>query len=229
MRGETVEKRDLTGNDTLRGLSQGEPGGAVDFGEGLATAGFRRPFHLESDRTQRGDVEIALDGEGVDPLARLLADAAQRNQLAGQGPAGLLGKLAAGRLLGRLVLVVLALGDRPGAEVALGPEGSARMNEQDFRAGRRPAEQQDAGASGGHCARSSSSSVAGSGSPSQKRSRARSKTLPGSAAAVPNNVIDERNFLSSGLPKTPRRSAEPGRSSNAAVASRSRCPSSGWA
>ena len=67
--------------------------------------------------------------KAIDQLAAFLADLAERPQRMLKFDAELFGKLAPGGSL-RLFVGVFSLGNRPGAEVALGPERTAGMNEQ---------------------------------------------------------------------------------------------------
>ena len=67
--------------------------------------------------------------KAIDQLAAFLADLAERPQRMLEFDAELFRKLAPGGSL-RLFVGVFSLGNRPGAEVALGPERTAGINEQ---------------------------------------------------------------------------------------------------
>src|SRR5439155_7914563 len=131
-----VEERRLGGEEPLARLVEPEPGRPVDLRELLRPARARRPFELERVAAHRLRVEVALRRPGPDELATALAHLPQLDQRSlGQLGAGLLGELAPGANQRRLVVAVLALGDRPGAEVLARPERPARMDEQHLRAG----------------------------------------------------------------------------------------------
>ena len=61
-------------------LVRAEPGDTVDLRERLPSAAPRRPLHLEGVGDGGGRVEIALDRPGVDDLAALLDDRAERDR-----------------------------------------------------------------------------------------------------------------------------------------------------
>ena len=93
---EPVDERDLGGLEPAPRLVRIEPADPVDLREHLAPARSRRPLHLERVRQRRRRVQVALDRPGVDDLAALLDDRAERD---GRGRrvdrrAGLLRELA---------------------------------------------------------------------------------------------------------------------------------------
>ena len=93
-----------------------------------------------------GRVEIAFERPRDDELAALLTDLAQVDRRpVGRRVPGLLGELAAGDLPFLLAGLDLTLGHGPHAGVALRPDGTAGMREQDLEAGRAAAIQEDAG------------------------------------------------------------------------------------
>jgi hypothetical protein len=86
----------------------------------------------------------------MDDLAAGLLHRWERGERAVDGEAGLLGELAPGRGERILARLELALGDRPGAGILLGPERAAGMDEEHFRRGAALAIYQQAGALLGH-------------------------------------------------------------------------------
>src|SRR3954469_10573252 len=136
VRFQTVHERRLRRHELLARAREREPLGTIDLGERLPPAGPRRPLHLERVRVRRRRVEVALDRPARHDLAVLLPHLAERARLRAvrERRAELLLDLAPGGG-GRIVAVaVLALGDRPGAVVALGPERAARVDEEDLAA-----------------------------------------------------------------------------------------------
>src|SRR5690606_27522936 len=79
----------------------------------------------------------------------LLADAAERSQFARRGRADLLAELAPRGGVRRFALRDFALGDGPGAGVAVAPVGAAGVGEQDLQSVRRVPVEQEAGAGRG--------------------------------------------------------------------------------
>src|SRR5690606_20383637 len=116
----------------LRDLER-EPGGAVDLGERLLPARARRPLHDEGVAHDRVRIAVALERPGVHHLAARLPARAERDELALGHDPGLLGELPLRRRERVLARRELALGDRPGAAVALGPERPARVDQKHLR------------------------------------------------------------------------------------------------
>src|SRR5262249_28327442 len=128
-----------------------EPLGAVDLRHLDPPTRAGRPLEQERVAVHRRHVEVSSESPGVDDLAGLLLDLSQIIRLANRRlGAELLLELPQRRRERVVFEVVLALRDRPRAEVALGPRGSARVDEQDFeRAVATAAVQNDPGASTG--------------------------------------------------------------------------------
>src|SRR5205823_2676953 len=110
-----------------------------------------RPLQLERIAHYRLRVEISANGPGVNPLARLLPHLPEvlDRSLRWRDPQ-LLCELPPRRRQRVLAAVILALGDRPGADVATRPEGSARVDKQHLHPTRASAVQEDPGARGRH-------------------------------------------------------------------------------
>src|SRR5437016_6056278 len=83
----------LPAQDLGSRLRRAEPAGAIDLRECPALAAFRRPFDLERIGPDVGDVEIALDRKGDDPLPAWLNDLAKLEERAVRRAAQLLGEL----------------------------------------------------------------------------------------------------------------------------------------
>ena len=77
---------------------------------------------------------VALPGPGVDDLAGLLPDAAQRHERLARVDAGLLLELPARGRQQLLALVHDALGNGPGTGVPVAPERPARMRQEHLEA-----------------------------------------------------------------------------------------------
>jgi len=91
----------------------------------------RRPFKDERIAEQRPDVEILIDGEDRNALARRLADFTQIDKRTGNGLAGFLGEFAPGSVFSAFWRLELTLGNGPGTEVARLPEWATRMRKHD--------------------------------------------------------------------------------------------------
>src|SRR3954471_4891326 len=127
-----LEQRALSCVDLLVGCCEREPFCTVVLREGLALAAARRPFHLESVAANAAHVEVELGRERGDDLSAALLDLAKRSQRHGQLKSKLLGKLPSRGGFCVFFVGILALRDRPGAEVLVAPERPAGMNEQDL-------------------------------------------------------------------------------------------------
>src|SRR5262249_10933896 len=86
-----------------------------------------------------------FDREDRHHLAARLHQFAERTEVTGEAPSGLLFEFPDGGRQRILARVVLALGDRPGAEILLGPKGPAGMHEQNLEAARAAPIHEDAG------------------------------------------------------------------------------------
>src|SRR4051794_25846692 len=118
-----VEQLHLRTDELRPRLVEREPLGPVDLGELVAATRARWPLHVEAVTAHGAGVEVAGRSPRGHLLAALLHDGAQLDEpVGGQARAGLLLELAQGRHARVLVGLVLALGDRPRAEVLLGPE-----------------------------------------------------------------------------------------------------------
>jgi hypothetical protein len=133
---ERVEEGLLALQDTLARLVEGEPGGAVGFGDLDGAPGARRPLDEAGVRDECGGVAVALEGPGGDELASRLPDDAEVDEVClsrfRRGEAGLLGELAEGSGERIFVSGVLAFGNGPSTEIFLRPEGSSRVEEEDL-------------------------------------------------------------------------------------------------
>lgn len=130
---EAFEKWPLRWKNLAARLLGTEPPGAVYFGKLLHATRSRRPLHREGIALQTSDVEVPAHRPRVDDLAPRLADGAQRDRSAGGRLAPeLFLKLAPRNIEGDFVLLYLTFRDRPCLVVALFPEGSTRMDQQDF-------------------------------------------------------------------------------------------------
>src|SRR5262249_34315677 len=109
-----------------------------------------RPLHLEAIAREARWIEIALQRPGGDNLAAFLGDVAERHKLAFDVGTGLLREFAPGDRERILAFRIFAFGDRPGAEILLGPERPTRMHQQQLDGIARLAIKQDAGAALGH-------------------------------------------------------------------------------
>src|SRR6266403_2014310 len=110
-----------------------EPGAAVDLGEPIHLTRPRRPFELEFVADNVVRVDFALDREGMDDLAALLLRGRQGHELAVDRLSRFFGELAARGIESIFRAAELALWDRPGAGVLLGPKGSAGMDEENLQ------------------------------------------------------------------------------------------------
>src|SRR5262249_26025637 len=147
---QTVDELALSGEDFAPRLGGREPVGPVDLGERLPPPAPRRPFELEPVGLQGRGIDIALERPPRHDLAAGLNQLAQRQKIARRRCSGFLGQLARchrGRIL---ALGIFALRDRPGSQVLLRPERSARVDEEELEAGAAPPIHQDAGAALGH-------------------------------------------------------------------------------
>ena len=139
---ELGQERQLIRDDLAAAGGEIEPLQAVDLGEAARLARAWGPFHREAVAGEAARVEIPFDRPGMDDLAALLLHRRQRDEIAGGDETGFLGELA---LRGRQEVEARlhqAFGDGPGAIVALGPVGAARVGEQDLQACRSPEHQQ---------------------------------------------------------------------------------------
>src|SRR5688572_29400672 len=125
-----LQDRGLRRQDMAKGLSQREPLTAIDLREARRAAGARRPFHLELVAPYGGRIDLALDRPGMHDLPAALLDRRQRDERAVERLPHLLEELAPGGGEAVFSVVELALGDRPGAEILLGPEGSTWMHQE---------------------------------------------------------------------------------------------------
>ena len=143
-----VDQLALRRDQLLPGGGGTKPLRPIDLRELLLIAGARRPLHREADALEFLRIEFGLRGPGVDDLAAL-TDRAQLGQVAGgqlRRRPELLAELAQCGLDQLLAGVGFSLGDRPGTEVFLRPEGAARVDQQDLGlTGGEPVEE-DAGA-----------------------------------------------------------------------------------
>src|SRR5262245_1093655 len=138
----------LRGVELLARRLEIEPAGAVDLGELAGLPRARRPLQGERVGGDVVGVEIALDREGGDLLAALEPHAPELGQLGAgrQRRAQLLVELAQRARARVVALLVLALGDRPGAGVLARPERPARMDQQHLADAVALAVQEDPGA-----------------------------------------------------------------------------------
>ena len=144
--GQPVQEGGLSGVDLRARFREGEPLGAVDLREILHAPGAGRPFHLKGVAARRAG-EVALASPGVNGLAALLQDGAERGGRAragadsralprirsGRGPAGL-PRRARARPSGCSAFGVFLLEKRAG-----GVDSSTSMMPPCFRQRRRPA------------------------------------------------------------------------------------------
>ena len=127
-----------------RGL-QIEPCRTVDLGKIPHLTGPWWPLHREAIAPDRRRIAIALDRPGVDCFAAVFLDA-EIHRRSVRNEAGFFGKFATSGRDRFLVRSEFALGQRPGMVVFPGPEGPARMNQQDLGVGVPVAVKQKAGA-----------------------------------------------------------------------------------
>ena len=93
----------------------------------------RRPLHLELVADDVLDIEITFDCPHANQFAAGLAELTEVDPGSrGRFLAELLGEFPVRRLLRILARLVLALGDRPGTVVLLGPERAAGMHHEHF-------------------------------------------------------------------------------------------------
>src|SRR6266545_1087972 len=146
-----VDQLGLGRENLLAGGRHVEPLRPVDLGELALAAGARRPLDGEGVAGDRLGIEIAGSRPGAEDLAAPLPDRAQLQQVLVPEPvAGLLLQFAQRGLQRVVALVVLALGDRPGAQVLLGPERATRVDQEHLDVVPTAPVQQDAGAHLGH-------------------------------------------------------------------------------
>ena len=134
---EAVEEGDLGGEDFVAGGVEGEPLGAVDLWDFDFATGAGWPLDGRGIADEVGGVEIAFQGPGGDDFAAELLDVTEGQVevwSAGRGhEAGFFAEFASGGFEDVFSGDDVAFGDGPGAEVAVGPEGSAGVGEQDLR------------------------------------------------------------------------------------------------
>src|SRR5581483_11009505 len=103
----------------------GEPAGAIDLGNSHRAPRARRPLDLAEIAFDRRWVAVVLERPGEHELAARLLQRRKRDEVAVgmaiERHARLLGELAPRRRQRILAGIDLALGDRPGARVLLGP------------------------------------------------------------------------------------------------------------
>ena len=132
-RDEPVDEADLALEELALGRGGGQPCRAVNLRPRPRLARVRRPLQLELVAHDGVGVEVALHGPDADPLTARLADLAEVEPgTGGRLLAQLLGEFPACCLLRFLIRRVLSLRNRPGTIVLLGPEGAARMHEEQF-------------------------------------------------------------------------------------------------
>src|SRR5687768_15630708 len=123
-----------------------EPGAPVDFGKLDPSSRSARPFGAHGVAHDGCGVGVAFPGPGVNKLAGLLAYAAEGEERAEWADAGLFLELATGGVEEVLAFLDDALRDRPGAGVAVTPEGAAGMRQEHFDGIAPPPEEQEPGA-----------------------------------------------------------------------------------
>src|SRR5215470_1021449 len=152
LRCELLEQWRLAAEDLPSRIIESEPLRSIDFGEILKAPRSARPFDRECVATDRGGVRIALEGPSLDQLAASLLDRCELNEGPARLDARLLPELARSRGERFLAGVVLALGNRPGAQVLVLPERTARMDEQHVQTVAAAAEHEQARAALRHVA-----------------------------------------------------------------------------
>src|SRR5262249_11034195 len=125
---ELLEQWRLASEDLPSRIIESEPLRSIDFGEILKAPCPARPFDREGVAADRGSRRIALEGPGLDRLAARLFDRCELDEGSARLDAGLLRELARSGGERFLASVVLALGNRPGAQVLVLPERTARLD-----------------------------------------------------------------------------------------------------
>jgi hypothetical protein len=125
-------------------------------GKTCRPAATRRPFDLERIAPDSLDIDIDFGRKCRDRLSTALPDFAERNQVVGHLNAEFFQKFPAGDLLRIFAGAIFALWNRPGTDILVAPEGTARVNEQNLGHSLRPSERDNAGASWRHDAQRSS-------------------------------------------------------------------------
>ena len=149
-----VQERPLSLHYPQPRLVQRKPGDTIHLRNCLNPARAAWPFQLEGAGDDGGRVEISLNRPCGNQLAARLPDLSERDQRSiGGGQAELLEELPARGGERRLVRVIFALGDRPGARVTAGPERAAGMGEEHFERGSPPEQQETGAALNGHAIR----------------------------------------------------------------------------
>ena len=152
---EAVEEGDLRGENLVACFVEGEPLGAVDFRDFDFATGAGWPFDGRGIADQVGRFEVALKSPGGDDFAAELLDVSKGQVTVWSGgrwrEAGFFAELAAGGFENVFSGDDVAFGDGPGADVAMGPEGSAGVGEQDLeaRAGEAAEKEESGAVSGG--------------------------------------------------------------------------------
>ena len=126
-----------------------EPAAAVHLGIGDPATRASRPLDRRGVARDRGGIGVALAGPGMDRLAGLLPNAAERQERSIRHQARLLAELATGRVQERLARRDQPLGDGPRARVPPPPEGTAGMRQQHLESAPAAAIEQNAGAHAG--------------------------------------------------------------------------------
>src|SRR5690606_4423192 len=127
-----------------------EPAAAIDLGNLDELARARWPFHAEGVAANGVRIGIAGKGPGLDRLAALLFDGAQRQERPGWLDASFLGKFAAGGSQRFFTWLDQSLGNGPHSQVAVLPERPTRMGQKDLHRVTLAAIQQQAGTSRSH-------------------------------------------------------------------------------
>ena len=149
-----IQERPLSLHYPQPRLVQRKPGDPIDLRNCLNPARAAWPFQLKCAGDDGGRVEISLNRPRGNQLAARLPDLPERDQRSiGGGQAELLEELPTRGGERRLVRVIFALGDRPGARVAAGPERAAGMGEEHFERGSPPEQQETGAALNGHAIR----------------------------------------------------------------------------
>src|SRR5690606_37045856 len=143
--GEEAEQRALAEMQPGLRFDDGEPLGAIDFGERLLAAGAGRPVHVEAVRAEGGGGESAFEGVGDEALGAGELRLSDESEGAGRHGTDFLGELAARGRLGAFAGIDEALGDGPSGLVLFRPERAARMDKKDLATGRAVAVEEDAG------------------------------------------------------------------------------------
>lgn len=118
------------------GLAGAAPRASINLGVGDPASGTSRPLQPGQIALNRAGIRIALPGPSMDLLAGFEADRSQRNEgPRGYNP-GFFGEFPDGRVNRVLAVFDQPLRDRPSAFVAVAPERSPRMGEEDTETAR---------------------------------------------------------------------------------------------